>query len=169
MSTARRVVDQPHLPPQREQRNDHDLLRQHEGVDDDDQQRAPERELQELEGVGRGRREQHRAEGGDAGELKRDPEGLGERILAPDPDPGIEREGQVVEPPPAEHDVLLRADRGDDDAEHRDDPDEARRPTTTDHPARGLADHLAPAVRWMMAGMDTIRTATSRITVAAAP
>ena len=109
MSTDSEVVDQPHLPPQREQRDDHHLLRQHEGVDDDDQQRAPERELQELEGIGRGRRQQHRADGGDAGELRRDPEAVGERIFAPDPEPGIERQLDVVEPPPAEHRVGLAA------------------------------------------------------------
>ena len=59
--------------------------------------------LEELEGVGGGGRQHHRAEGGDAGELGGDPEGVGERILVPDADPGIERELDVVEPPPAEH------------------------------------------------------------------
>ena len=42
-------------------------------------------------------------------------------------------------------------------------------PTDEDHPSRCAPDHFAPAVRWMIAGMDTMRTATSRITVAAAP
>ena len=57
----REVVDQPEVAPELEQRDDDHLLGQHEGVDDDDQQHPAEAELEEVEGVGRGRRQQHGA------------------------------------------------------------------------------------------------------------
>ena len=55
------------------------------------------------------------------------------------------------------------ADHGQLRSFERDDADDDNRP------ARGASDHFAPAVRWMMAGIEMMRTATSRMTVAAAP
>ncbi|MGZ2385161.1 hypothetical protein ACVIDN_006585 [Rhizobium brockwellii] len=37
---GKNVVDQPEIAPKREKRDDDDLLRQHEGIDDYDQQHA---------------------------------------------------------------------------------------------------------------------------------
>ena len=99
---GREVVDQPEVAPELEQRDDDDLLGQHEGVDDDDQQHAAEAELEEVEGVGGRRRQQHRRAGRDDRELRRGDEGGRQRILRPDREPGIEREAELLEPPPAQ-------------------------------------------------------------------